>query len=439
MRAPLRYGAVHKATIGRPRLSGLPVLYQMYELNHAMLSPWRMTSKMTGAAINHPANPFRDTYAARATTAAWDVFDGLTRRYVKPEFGIGRVLTRNDGYATISEHSHLDLDFCTLRHFRRNFDKRNARRAASPSVLVVAPLSGHFATLLRGTITTLLEDFDVYVTDWEDARDVPLGLGAFDLDDYIDYLLEFMRLLGPDLHVMAVCQPGPAVLAAAALLADEKDPCEPASITLMGSPIDTRRSPTKPNELAASKPIEWFEQNVVLRVPFPHAGVMRRVYPGFLQLTGFMTMNLDRHMSAHRKLFDGLVKGDGESVAAHREFYDEYLSVMDLPAEYYLQTVKKIFQDHELANGVMTHRGRRIDLAAIEKAALMTVEGELDDISGIGQTQAAHDLCVNIPADRRADHIQPGAGHYGVFNGSRWRGEIAPRVRDFILAHHPRG
>jgi poly(3-hydroxybutyrate) depolymerase len=414
------------------------VLYQFYELNHALVSPWRLSSQLAGAALNHPANPFRHSYPARATAAALDVFEGLTRRYGKPEFGISRVLTKDGGYADIVERDVLELDFCNLKHFERHFDKRSTKRHPDQAVLIVAPLSGHYATLLRGTVRALLEEFDVYITDWKDARDVAAPLGRFDLDDYTDYMMRFMRELGPELHVVAVCQPGPAVLAATALLAADDDDNEPLTVTLMGSPVDTRLSPTKPNELASSQPIEWFEKNAIMRVPFPHAGFMRKVYPGFLQLTGFMTMNLDRHMAAHRKLYDSLIKGDGDSISGHKKFYDEYLSVMDLPAEYYLQTVQKVFQEHQLARGVMEHRGRPIELGAITKAALMTVEGELDDISGIGQTQAAHDLCTNIPADRRQDLVQPGVGHYGVFNGSRWRGEIAPRIRDFMRTHYKR-
>jgi poly(3-hydroxybutyrate) depolymerase len=281
----------------------------------------------------------------------------------------------------------------------------------------------------------MLAEHDVYITDWRDARNVSLGLGTFDLDDYIDYIMQFLQFLGPDTHIIAVCQPGPAVLAATALMAADDDPCQPASMTLMGSPIDARRSPTVPNLLATNKPLDWFADHVVMRVPFPNAGCMRRVYPGFLQLTGFMTMNLDRHIDAHRNLFYHLVEGDGDSVIAHRKFYDEYLSVMDLTAEFYLQTIRVVFQEHALAEGKMLHHGRPVEPASIRKTALMTVEGEKDDISGIGQTQAAHDLCINIPAEKQVDYIQPGVGHYGVFNGSRWRNEIVPRIRDFIRSN----
>ncbi len=361
------------------------------------------------------------------------MFEGLTQNYGKPEWGIDEVSVKGGRLAveqTVIQH-HA---FCHLLRFRAR-DPLNPAAAPRPRMLVVAPLSGHYATLLRGTVRTLLEDFDVYVTDWVDARDVPLATGAFTLDDYIEHVRRFMQDLGPDLHVLAVCQPGPAVLAATALLAEEGDPCQPATVTIMGSPIDTRLSPTQPNLLAKSKPLEWFESNVIMRVPFPNLGAMREVYPGFLQLTGFMTMNLDRHLNAHKNLYQDLVAGDGDSVAAHRKFYDEYLAVMDLPAEYYLDTIRRVFQEHQLAEGTMEVHGRRVDLKHIHNTALMTVEGENDDISGIGQTQAAHDLCSNIPAHKRVDYIQPDVGHFGVFNGSRWRAEIAPRIRDFTRSH----
>jgi poly(3-hydroxybutyrate) depolymerase len=410
------------------------VLYHLYEMTHAAVAPWRAAANLGRLVLNNPANLLAYTYPAKAASAALEVFSTLTQRYGRPAFGIDHVLTHGQR-VPVTEEVVTSLPFCQLRHFRRDPASLPPQARTAPTVLVVAPLSGHYATLLRGTVRALLEDFDVYITDWADAREVPLALGGFDLDDYIDYMLDFMRRLGPDLHVLAVCQPGPAVMAATALLAADDDPCQPATITVMGSPIDTRLSPTRPNLLAKSRPLSWFEQNVIMPVPFPHPGAFRRVYPGFLQLTGFMTMNLERHLDAHRNLFQNLVRGDGDSVAAHRRFYDEYLAVMDLPAEYYLQTIERVFQEHQLAEGTFTHRGRSVDLACIRRPALMTVEGENDDISGIGQTQAAHALCVNIPADRRIDYIQPGVGHYGVFNGSRWRGEIAPRIRDFIRSN----
>ena len=301
-----------------------------------------------------------------------------------------------------------------------------------PKVLLVAPMSGHYATLLRGTVQEMIREHNLYITDWVDARDVPLHMGRFDLDDFIDTIIEFVRFLGPNTHVMAVCQPSVPALAATAVMAMDDDPCQPASLTLMGGPIDTRRNPTKVNQLAQDKPISWFERNVISTVPFPNAGFMRRVYPGFVQLTGFMTMNLERHTQAHAKLFEDLVKGDCDSVAQHKEFYEEYLAVMDLPAEFYLQTVKTVFQDHSLPMGTMMHRGRAVDCKAIRKTAIMTVEGERDDICGLGQTEAAHDLCPNVPVDEHYYYVQPGVGHYGVFNGTRFRTEIQPRIREMI-------
>jgi poly(3-hydroxybutyrate) depolymerase len=414
------------------------VLYHLYELNHAMVTPWRTASRYTRFALDNPYNPFSELYPVRAVSAALAVFEGLTHRYGKPDFGIESVSVGGGTTVPVSEETLLQQDFCTLKRFRRDPQRLPARRRDDPKVLIVAPLSGHYATLLRGTVSAMLQEADVYITDWVDARLVPLQCGQFDLHDYIDCLLCFMRELGPDLHVIAVCQPGPAVLAAAALLAEDDDPCQPATLTVMGSPIDTRRSPTQPNLLAESRSLDWFERNVISLVPFPHPGAMRRVYPGFLQLTGFMTMNLDRHLDAHDRLYWNLVAGDGDSVSAHKAFYEEYLAVMDLPAEYYLQTLKVVFQEQHLPRGIMSHRGRTVDLKALRRTALMTVEGEKDDISGIGQTQAAHDLCVNIPRDKRVDYVQQGVGHYGVFNGSRWRSEIAPRIRDFIRSNRVR-
>jgi poly(3-hydroxybutyrate) depolymerase len=410
------------------------VLYHLYEMNHAVIAPLRTAIEWNRLLFEQPWNPWTQTWHYRQLAAAWDVFENLTRRYAKPTFGIDTIDLPGRRCA-ITEEIVWSRPFCDLLHFKRDADALPASRTHDPKVLLVAPLSGHYATLLRGTVRALLPEHDVYVTDWRDARMVPLSLGEFGLDDYIDYILECLRFLGPNTHVIAVCQPGPAVLAATSLLAADKDPCVPSSMTIMGSPIDTRRSPTEPNRLATTKPLDWFERNVVMQVPFPHPGFMRRVYPGFLQLTGFMTMNLDRHMDAHNKLYNSLIKGDGDSVAAHRDFYDEYLAVMDLDAAYYLQTLKVVFQEHQLPNGTMRHRGRLIEPAAIRDTALMTVEGEKDDISGIGQTQAAHDLCVNIPAHMQYDYVQTGVGHYGVFNGSRFRSEIAPRIRDFIRTH----
>jgi poly(3-hydroxybutyrate) depolymerase len=323
--------------------------------------------------------------------------------------------------------------FCRLLHFQRDPDVLKATgHENDPRLLIVAPLSGHYATLLRGTAEALLPDHEVYITDWSDARMVPIIEGRFGVEDYTDYVIEILRWLGPGTHVMAVCQPSVPVLAAISIMSMREDPAVPASATLMGGPIDTRRNPTAPNNLATARPIEWFERNVIFPVPPPYPGVLRRVYPGFLQLTGFMTMNLDRHLDAHQQLFWDLVDGDGDGVDEHRKFYDEYLSVLDMTAEFYLETVRRVFQEQHLARGLWDHRGVRVDPGAITKTALLCVEGERDDISGLGQTAAALDLATHIPADHKRHYIQPRVGHYGVFNGSRWRNEIRPRVAEFI-------
>ncbi|MBT8471996.1 MAG: polyhydroxyalkanoate depolymerase, partial [Marinicaulis sp.] len=291
------------------------------------------------------------------------------------------------------------------------------------------------ATLLRGTVEALLPDHDVYITDWINPRNVPITMGRFDLNDYIDYLIDDLRLIGPGAHAIAVCQPGPPLLAACAVMSEENDPARPASMTFMGSPIDTRKSPTTPNVLAQQRSYSWFANNMIYTVPAPYSGVMRRVYPGFVQLYSFLSMNSGRHLNAQYDYFQHLVEGDGDSADKHRSFYDEYLSVLDLTEEFYLQTIREVFQEHSLAEGKFMHRGQRVKLEAITDIALMTVEGENDDISGIGQTQAAHDLCVNIPSKMQLDYIQPKVGHYGVFNGSRWRNEIKPKLAAFIAKH----
>lgn len=403
--------------------------YHAYEFAHIMASPMRVMADATKSVIEHPWNAFGMTWSGRHIAAACEVFENLTRRYVKPEFAIAS--TRIHGLEVpVTEEVVLSKTFCDLLHFDR--DERVVGKRYDPKVLLVAPMSGHYATLLRGTVQAMIEEHNLYITDWKDAREVPLSEGRFDLADFVDYLIEFIRFLGPNTHVIAVCQPSVPALAAAAVMAQRDDPCQPASLTLMGGPIDTRRNLTKVNELAQEKPVEWFSENVIAHVPFPNPGFMRRVYPGFIQLTGFMTMNLERHTNAHLRLFDNLVKGDCDSVQQHRRFYEEYLSVMDLTEEFYLQTVETVFQKHDLPNGQMMHRGEAVDCSAITKTALMTVEGERDDICGLGQTEAAHDLCWNIPIDEKYHYVQPGVGHYGVFNGQRWRTEIQPRIREMI-------
>jgi poly(3-hydroxybutyrate) depolymerase len=322
--------------------------------------------------------------------------------------------------------------FCRLLHFKRELP---AGRRPDGKLLIVAPMSGHYATLLRGTVQAMLPHADVYITDWVDARMVPLSHGYFDLDDYIDYLIEMFAELGPGAHVMGVCQPSVPVLAAVALMEAHGDRNLPASMILMGGPIDTRRNPTAVNRLAEEHGTDWFRDNVIMQVPWPNPGFVRKVYPGFLQLSGFMSMNLDRHITAHKEFFLHLVKNDGDSAEKHREFYDEYLAVMDLTAEFYLQTVDTVFVRHALPKGEMMHRGEPVDPSAIRSVALLTVEGENDDISGVGQTEAAHTLCVNLSPSKRGHYLQPAVGHYGVFNGSRFRAEIVPRIVDFIAVN----
>jgi poly(3-hydroxybutyrate) depolymerase len=326
----------------------------------------------------------------------------------------------------VTERVAHRLPFGDLLHFQKDSD------IVQPRLLVVAPLSGHFATLLRGTVATLLPEHDVYITDWRNARDVPLSGGPFELDDFVEHTMHFMEILGPGSHVLAVCQPTVGVLAAVALLAKARSPAQPASMTLMAGPIDTRLNPTKVNALANSKPIGWFEDNLIATVPARYAGAGRRVYPGFMQLTAFISMNMDRHVNAFVSQYDNLYAGDAEKAAVHSKFYDEYLAVMDLDAAFYLQTVRKIFQDHELPRGVMQYRGETIDLGLIRRTAMLTVEGEMDDICAIGQTMAALDLCTGVPHFMKRHHLQSGVGHYGVFNGKRWQNQIYPRVRELI-------
>ncbi len=403
------------------------MLYSLFELNHAALAPMRAAADFGQLYFRNPLNPLSHTPLGKNFAAAFEVVERVTRRYDKPEFGITQIERDGEGIG-ISQCTVWQRPFCNLLHFKK---LQPADTADQPRLLIVAPMSGHHATLLRGTVRTMLHDHDVYITDWIDARNVPVGMGSFDLDDYIDYVINILHVLGPNTHVMAVCQPSVPVLAAAALMSERKDPCTPASLTLMGGPIDTRRNPTVVNTLAEERGIDWFGRNVIHRVPFPNPGVMRNVYPGFMQLTGFMTMNLDRHMDAHKELFVHLVEGDGDSAEKHKDFYDEYLSVMDLTAEFFLQTVDAVFVEHHLPRGTMRHRGMDVNLSAIT-CGLMTVEGELDDISGVGQTEAAHDLCPSVPKKRRQHYMQKSVGHYGVFNGSKFRREIAPRITTFI-------
>jgi poly(3-hydroxybutyrate) depolymerase len=402
--------------------------YQFYELNHAAMQPMRALADATRLFYTHPMNPWTQTLPGRSMAALAEVFERLTRRYGKPAFDLP-VTTVDGNTVHVREEVVWRRPFCNLLHFER---QTTIPKGRDPKILLVAPMSGHYATLLRGTVEAMLPHGDVYITDWIDARTVPLTEGKFDLDDYIDYLIDMFHFLGEDTHVIAVCQPSVPVLAAVSVMEARGDALAPASMTLMGGPIDTRINPTAVNGMAVDKDIKWFQQKVIMPVPFPHAGFMRPVYPGFLQLGGFVSMNIDRHIDAHKDYFSHMVKGDGDSAEKHREFYDEYLAVMDLTAEFYLQTVETVFIRHALPKGEMMHRDEHVDPSKIRNTALLTVEGENDDISGVGQTEAAQTLCTGIPQNKRRHHVQTKVGHYGVFNGSRFRSEIAPMITKFI-------
>jgi poly(3-hydroxybutyrate) depolymerase len=405
------------------------VLYQYYELQRASLEPIRLAASGALSVLDMPGNFWRETPIGRITAATLDHFTHNTKNFTKPSFG--HTATCINGQTVAVTEEIIDRSpWCDLLHFRRDID-----RPSDPTLLIVAPLSGHYATLLRGTVEAFLPDHDVYITDWANARDVPLSAPDFDLDDYVDHIIAFLQLLGPRTHVLAVCQPAVPVTMATALMNADADPASPASITLIGGPIDTREAPTEVNSFAKRHSLDWFRRRVIHSVPFGHAGFLRRVYPGFLQLAGFMAMNLDRHMEAHWQMFHHLVEGDGESLASKRAFYEEYKSVMDMPADYYLQTISAVFQDHLLPRGLMESRGRLVEPRAITRTALLTVEGERDDISGIGQTRAAHALCTGLDASMKQHHEQAGVGHYGLFNGRRFREEIKPLIADFIRRH----
>lgn len=405
------------------------MLYHQYEMQRLALVPMRaMASNMLGI-LDLPGNPMRQTPIGRVTAAMLDSFEHSTRRFGKPAFGHSQTTIGGQSVGVVEEVV-FRRPWIELKRFRRLVDRPN-----DPPLLIVAPMSGHHATLLRGTVKAMLPDHDVYITDWSDARDVPGSAGDFDLDDYIDTITDCIRVLGRDVHILAVCQPAVPVMAAVALMNAARDPDAPRSMTLIGGPIDTREAPTKVNEFARRHDLDWFRQNTIHTVPIGNRGFMRAVYPGFLQLAGFMAMNLDRHVQAHWDMFDHLVQGDGESLAAKRRFYDEYRSVMDLSAAYYLQTIETVFQEHLLPRGLMVSRGRLIEPAAIRRTAMMTIEGERDDISGIGQTRAAHILTRELPPDMREHHEQAGVGHYGLFNGRRYEQEVAPRIKAFIRKH----
>jgi poly(3-hydroxybutyrate) depolymerase len=404
------------------------MLYQAFQAHSDLMSPFRQMAQSGSAAFW-----FSDTEGSwlRKMSASMDVFSRLKVTHARPAYGITAVKVGERELA-VTEETLLSLPFGTLLRFKK---EAAADRPHQPAVLLVAPLSGHFATLLRETVRTLLQDHDVYITDWHNARDVPLTHGGFSLDDYIDHMIRFTQTIGPGTHLVAVCQPCVAALAATALMAEDNDPAQPRSLTLMAGPVDCRVNPTEVNKLATSKPIEWFEKNLISRVPVQHAGYMRRVYPGFVQLSAFLSMNPERHKKSFQDLYQHLVDGDVDKANMIRVFYDEYLAVNDLPAEFYLETVEKVFQTYDLAEGKLQYRGRTVKPAAIKRTALMTVEGERDDICAVGQTVAALDLCTSLRPTLKIHHIQTGVGHYGVFSGRKWNQQIYPRVREMIHAN----
>jgi poly(3-hydroxybutyrate) depolymerase len=409
------------------------MLYTLYEAGYYAASPLRWAALAARDFWSSPLNPAAESEIAKRIYATSDLFANLTRRYGKPDWMIDSVEI-NGTTVRVRPTTEWSTPWCKLTHFARDMSdlRRAGKTELEPAVLIAAPLSGHYATLLRGTVEAFLQDHEVFITEWTNARDVPVMEGRFDFHDYIDHIREMLRQLGPRPHVVAVCQPGPPVLAAASLMAEDKEECRPASMTFMGSPIDARLSPTVTNKLAEDRPFAWFETNMIYNVPPPYLGAGRRVYPGFVQLASFMSMNLDKHQEAHRRYLAQLMEGDGDSAEKHLEFYDEYLSVLDLTEEFYLQTIDVVFQRYLLPKGELEHRGRKVRPERITDIGLLTVEGENDDISGIGQTQAAHRLCLGLPIELKEDYIQPHVGHYGVFNGKRFREEIYPRVREFV-------
>jgi poly(3-hydroxybutyrate) depolymerase len=414
------------------------MLYALQEYGYYAATPLRLAARLTREVWSSPLNPASDSPLGRRIYAGADLFANITRRYGKPKWETTET-TVNGQPVRVRPVVEWSSPWCRLIHFAR--DRSDLRRAGKksfdPTVLIVAPLSGHYATLLQGTVQAFLPDHEVYITDWSNAREVPILDGRFDFHDYIDHVRTMLTQLGPRPHVVAVCQPGPPVLAACALMAEDNDPARPASMTFMGSPIDARLAPTATNKLAQERPFTWFQSHMIDTVPAPHPGMGRRVYPGFVQLYSFMSQNAEKHQQAHLNYFQDLVKGDGDAAEKHLDFYDEYLSVLDLTEEFYLQTIDIVFQKYLLPKGELTHRGRLVRPELIKDVALLTVEGENDDISGIGQTQAAHAVCSGIPDALRQDYVQPEVGHYGVFNGRRFREGIYPRIRKFIAAHDP--
>ncbi len=401
------------------------MIYQLYQARQDWLAPLRVTADVAGALLKEPYAGPLGNFAVRVAAAGAELACRTRLTHNRPAYDIARVMVGGRAVEVVEETAFA-TPFGTLLHFRKDVD------VAQPRVLLAAPMAGHFATLLRDTIRTLLPEHDVFVTDWHNARDVPRHDGRFGLDEYVDHVVRFLEQIGPGAHVVAVCQPCNALLATVAVMAQTGNAAVPRSMTLMAGPVDTRINPTKVNRLAVSHPIGWFEHNLITVVPAHYRGAHRRVYPGFMQLSAFMAMNMSRHVRAHLDLFGHIAKGDQPKADATRRFYDEYFAVLDLPAEFYLETVERVFQKHHLARGLFEWRGQRIDTRAIARTALLTVEGERDDICSPGQTLAAHDLCLSIKLHRKQHHLQPGVGHYGVFSGTRWQREIFPKVRRHI-------
>jgi poly(3-hydroxybutyrate) depolymerase len=401
------------------------MIYQMYQAQADIMDPLRMMARTSSSLLRTvtPKAPYG--IGLRHINAALDVFGNSGTTHKRPSYAINKVMVGNN-LVSVEDETVFETPFANLVHFKKDSDRKQ------PKVLLVAPMSGHFATLLRSTVEVLLQDHDVYITDWRNARDMPVEAGAFGFDEYVEHVIKFLEFLGPRSHVVGVCQPTVAVLAAVAVMSEDNNPSTPRSMTLMAGPIDTRRNPTKVNKLAKTKDIGWFEDKMIGVVPWRFQGAGRRVYPGFVQLSAFVSMNLDKHIGAHIKQFRSIAAEDTAAAETHRAFYDEYLAVMDLPAEFYLETVKRIFMDHELPKGELHYKGRLVKPELIKKTFLFTVEGERDDICGLGQTAAALDLCANLRPLLKRHHVQTGVGHYGVFSGKRWANEIYPRLREVI-------
>ena len=410
------------------------MLYQLHEMQRSLLTPLMQWADASSKIFSNPVSPFAHTPFAQRIAAGYELMYRLGKDYEKPAFEIASTTIGGETVG-ILEEVVTERPFCRLLHFKKDLNDKQFAKLKQPRVLLVAPLSGHHSTLLRDTVRSLLTDHDVFITDWTDARMVPLSEGPFHLDDYIYYVQDFIRQLAPDLHVISVCQPTVPVLAAISLMATAKDPQLPKTMTMMGGPIDPRKSPTAVNDLAIEKPFSWFENTVIYAVPANYPAYGRRVYPGFLQHAGFIAMNPGRHAQSHREFYMHLVTGDDEPAEGHRRFYDEYNAVLDMPAEYYLDTIKTVFQDFSLPKGTWVVGGNLVRPQDITTVALFTVEGELDDISGAGQTQAAHELCTGIPANMQKDFVAPGCGHYGIFSGRRWRDVICPQIGEFIKEH----